>query len=254
MEDLTLFLVSILVCCMVFYLIVSHLSPHPIQKHLQSPARVLFVTSHPDDEVMFFGPTILGLARTGCDIFLLVMSPGREKGHTRKKELYESCRILGIPMSNIIVMRHTKLQDDPTVRWREELVSNIILRHVASLDIDTVVTFDRHGVSGHRNHISLYYAVACFAMEDRERSVYCLTTVNLLRKYSSVLDVPMSFLVCPWVFICSVSQWWVLQRAMMAHWSQYSWFRKLYMAFSRYTLINTLEPMTRPTLPDKKEF
>jgi len=254
MEDLTLFLVSILVCCMVFYLIVSQMSPHPIQKHLQSPSRVLFVTSHPDDEVMFFGPTILGLARTGCDIFLLVMSPGREKGHTRKKELYESCRILGIPMSNIIVMRHTKLQDDPTVRWREELVSNIILRHVASLDIDTVVTFDRHGVSGHRNHISLYYAVACFAMEDRERSVYCLTTVNLLRKYSSVLDVPMSFLVCPWVFICSVSQWWILQRAMMAHWSQYSWFRKLYMAFSRYTLINTLEPMTRPTLPDKKEF
>merc|ERR1712025_134385 len=93
------FLVSILVCCMVFYLIVSQLSPHPVQKHLQSPARVLFVTSHPDDEVMFFGPTILGLARTGCEIFLLVMSPGREKGHTRKKELYESCEIMGIPMS-----------------------------------------------------------------------------------------------------------------------------------------------------------
>ena len=165
MEDLTLFLVSILASCMAFYLIVSQLSPRPVQKHLQSPARVLFITSHPDDEVMFFGPTILGLAKTGCEIFLLVMSPGREKGHTRKKELYESCRILGIPMSNIIVMRHTKLKDDPTVRWREELVSNIILRHVASLNIDTVVTFDRHGISGHRNHVSLFYAVACFAME-----------------------------------------------------------------------------------------
>ena len=172
MEDLTLFLVSILVSCLVFYLILSQLAPHPVQKHLQSPARVLFVTSHPDDEVMFFGPTILGLARTGCEIFLLVMSPGREKGHTRKKELYESCRILGIPMSNIIVMRHTKLKDDPTVRWREELVSNIILRHVASFNIDTVVTFDRHGVSGHRNHISLYYAVACFAMEVRTKKIF----------------------------------------------------------------------------------
>jgi len=254
MEDLTLFLVSILASCMAFYLIVSQLSPRSVQKPQQSPARVLFVTSHPDDEVMFFGPTILGLAKTGCQIFLLVMSPGRERGHTRKKELYESCRILGIPMSNIIVMRHTKLKDDPTVRWREELVSNIILRHVASLNIDTVVTFDRHGVSGHKNHISLFYAVACFAMEDRDRSVYCLTTVNLLRKYSSVLDVPMSFMVCPWVFIAGVGQWWVLQRAMMAHWSQYTWFRKLYMIFSRYTLINTLEPMTRPSLGDKKEF
>jgi len=254
MEDLTLFLISILVFCMAFYLIVSQLSPDPMQKHLQCPTRVLFVTSHPDDEVMFFGPTILGLAKAGCEIFLLVMSPGREKGHTRKHELYESCRILGIPMSNIIVMRHSKLKDDPTVRWREELVSTIILRHVTSLNIDTVVTFDRHGVSGHKNHVSLYYAVACFAIEDRERSVYCLTTVNLLRKYSSVLDVPMSFLVCPYVFISSLGQWWLVQKAMMAHWSQYTWFRRLYMMFSRYTLINTLEPMSRPCLGDKKDF
>ena len=49
---------------------------------------------------------------------------------------------------------------------------------MASLSIDTCVTFDRHGVSGHRNHISLYYALACLAMEDRERSVFCLTSVN----------------------------------------------------------------------------
>merc|ERR1712096_179570 len=97
---------------------------------------------------------------------------------------------------------------------------------------------DRHGVSGHRNHISLYYAVACFAMEDRERSVYCLTTVNLLRKYSSVLDVPMSFLLCPLVFLSSLSDRVSIQRAMMSHHSQYTWYRKLYMMFSRYTLIN----------------
>ena len=141
-------------------------------------------------------------------------------------------------------MRHTKLKDDPTVRWREELVSDIILRQVmvnslmgkciessgsivnrqsfqvASLSIDTCVTFDRHGVSGHRNHISLYYALACLAMEDRERSVFCLTSVNLLRKYSGVVDVPMTFLVCPTVYLAGLAQWFQLQRAMMAHWSQ----------------------------------
>ena len=91
---------------------------------------------------------------------------------------------------------------------------------MASLSIDTCVTFDRHGVSGHRNHISLYYALACLAMEDRERSVFCLTSVNLLRKYSSVVDVPMSFLVCPTVYLAGLAQWFQLQRAMMAHWSQ----------------------------------
>jgi hypothetical protein len=30
------------------------------------------------------------------------------------------------------------------LRWREELVSEIVLRHVAALAIDTVLTFDRH--------------------------------------------------------------------------------------------------------------
>ena len=53
----------------------------------------------------------------------------------------------------------------PGLRWREELVSEIVLRHVAALSIDTVITFDRYGVSGHRNHIALYYAMGCLAME-----------------------------------------------------------------------------------------
>lgn len=258
MEDLTLVLVAIFVCCLAFYLFFSSFQSYQSLKELKSARRVLFVISHPDDEVMFFGPTILGLlrGRPRTEVYLLCMSPGREPGHTRKKELHASCAILGIPASNVIVMRHTKLKDDPTVRWREELVSDIILRQVASLDIDTVVTFDRHGVSGHRNHVSLYYAMACLAMEDRERSVFCLTTVNLLRKYSSVVDVPMSFLVCPWVYMAGLGQWLQLQRAMMAHGSQYTWFRCLYMMFSRYTLINTLEPMTRPSSlgGDKKDF
>ena len=67
------------------------------------------------------------------------------------------------------------------MRWREELVSAIISRHTTSLNIDTVITFDRQGVSGHRNHISLYYAAACLAAESAACSVYSLTTVNLLR-------------------------------------------------------------------------
>lgn len=252
MEELTLLLLAIFLACLLFYLVFSGVQSYQSLKELQGAKRVLFVTSHPDDEVMFFGPTILGLARR-CEVFLLCMSPGREPGHTRKRELFASCKALGIPDSNVTLIRHTKLKDDPTVRWREELVSDIILRQVASLSIDTCVSFDRHGVSGHRNHISLYYALACLAMEDRQRSVFCLTSVNLLRKYSSVVDVPMSFLVCPRVYLAGLGQWCQLQRAMMQHWSQYTWFRRLYMLFSRYTLINTLEPLTRPGAADKKD-
>ena len=39
--------------------------------------RVLFVTAHPDDECMFFAPTILSLTRSGqYDVFLLCLSSG----------------------------------------------------------------------------------------------------------------------------------------------------------------------------------
>lgn len=40
--------------------------------------RVLIVTAHPDDEAMFFGPTILSLAnRPNCTIYLLCLSNGK---------------------------------------------------------------------------------------------------------------------------------------------------------------------------------
>jgi len=245
-EQLTLILFTILVSCFTFYLVLTQLSSRQSSKQFNKNSRVLLVTAHPDDEVMFFGPTILGLLSKGCEVYLLVLSPGREPGHTRKQELYRSCHILGLTTGNIVIVRHTKLRDDPGVRWREELVSNIVTRYVTSLNIDTLITFDRQGVSGHKNHIALYYGVLCSALENVTTTVYSLTSVNILRKYSSVLDVPMSYLLCLTVFVSSLSQWWTIQKAMAAHNSQYTWFRKLYMVFSRYTLINTLELSGKP--------
>jgi len=254
MEDLTIFLCTIFVFCMCFYLLTAYIKPYRHMKELRTARRVLFVTAHPDDEVMFFGPTILGLLATAAEVFLLCLSPGDHYGlgKVRKTELYKSCSVLGVKEQNIVLVRHTKLKDDPGVRWREELVSDIVMRHVTAHAVDTVVTFDRYGVSGHKNHISLYYALACLAMESKV-GVFCLSTVNLLRKYSSVVDVPMSFLLCTKVYVASVNDWLVLLSAMSCHESQYTWFRRLYMIFSRYTLINTLEPLTVPQLNEKKE-
>ena len=36
----------------------------------------------------------------------------------------------------------------------------------------------------------------------------------------------MSFLLCPLVFLSSLSDWVSIQRAMMSHHSQYTWYRK----------------------------
>ena len=71
--------------------------------------------------------------------------------------------------------------------------------------------------------------------------VYALRSVNILRKYSSLLDVPMSFLLASVVYTASLKDWCILHKAMAAHVSQNVWFRKLYMLFSRYILINTFD-------------
>lgn len=40
-------------------------------------SRTLLVIAHPDDEAMFFAPTLLGLARLRHQVFLLCFSAGR---------------------------------------------------------------------------------------------------------------------------------------------------------------------------------
>ncbi|XP_013835841.1 N-acetylglucosaminyl-phosphatidylinositol de-N-acetylase isoform X2 [Sus scrofa] len=69
-------------------------------------SRALLVTAHPDDEAMFFAPTILGLARLGHQLSLLCFSAGDyyNQGEIRKKELLQSCDVLGIPSSSVTII------------------------------------------------------------------------------------------------------------------------------------------------------
>lgn len=43
--------------------------------------------------------------------------------------------------------------------WDTVLLSDMIAEHIEQLEIDTVLTFDSYGVSGHRNHVSIYLAL-----------------------------------------------------------------------------------------------
>lgn len=55
-------------------------------------------------------------------------------------------------------MNATLLPDDPTVTWKPQIIAKHILKQVHSLDIDTIITFDRDGVSHHANHCALFYS------------------------------------------------------------------------------------------------
>lgn len=97
----------------------------------------------------------------------LILGNKYGQGKQRKTELFNACRVLGIEEQNVCIYNCSVLPDDPKTRWREDVIAQIILKKVESLEIDTLITFDKHGVSRHSNHCSIYYAVAYLSIEKK---------------------------------------------------------------------------------------
>lgn len=245
---LVIFIYTLL--CLVLYKLLFHRCSRWLRVIRKSrlPAtakRALLVTAHPDDESMFFGPTILELRRRNVRIFLLCLSDGNydKKGPTRRQELWDASESLGIKPEDITLLNATHLQDDPAVEWKTVTIANAILKHLEALDADLLVTFDKDGVSGHPNHCAIYYATASLCLSGmipNKCKVLTLESVNLCRKYVSILDLPITLLLSTNWSILSWESRRAVQNAMRLHRSQMVWFRRLYIAFSRYMVINSL--------------
>ncbi|KAL1890256.1 N-acetylglucosaminyl-phosphatidylinositol de-N-acetylase [Ceratocystis pirilliformis] len=180
--------------------------------------RVCLLIAHPDDEAMFFAPTVLALTRpeTGNHVKILCLSSGDADGlgETRKKELQKSAVLLGLRTENdVFVVESPDFPDSMTARWDEGKISNFLARLFTTIhsatqtpisNIDVIVTFDQHGISSHPNHISLFHGARTFISKlarianDGGRSpvdLYTLTTVGMLRKYVGFHDALVSLLV-----------------------------------------------------------
>lgn len=207
---------------------------------------VLVLTAHPDDECMFFGPTILDLAnpKLNNSIILLCLSTGNHEGigHLRSNELRASAAVLGIPASRTISLNHAELQDDPKRYWDKDIVSTELAKVVKQYKVDTLITFDEGGVSGHSNHIScLNGAKHYVSTTNAPPSLYKLETVTILRKYAFVLDLPLTVILQRGLLYISSPAGFIQARtAMTKHITQLVWFRYLYVLFSRYMVINEL--------------
>lgn len=138
--------------------------------------------------------------------------------------------------------------------------------------IDILLTFDSKGISSHPNHISLYHGARSWVgalMADKSSwacpvELYTLTTTNLLRKYMSFLDAPVTMLTgvlgavggkdaskvaggengppSRIFFVNDFRQLRKAQRAMtMGHKSQMRWFRWGWIGVGRYMVVNDLK-------------
>lgn len=121
----------------------------------------LLVIAHPDDECMFFAPTLLGLQRQGVVVHVLCLSKGdfAGLGATRACELRASCEALGVPEDRVLCLDDPQLQDGPASAWPATRIAALVHAHLHARRLSRVVTFDAGGVSGHANHVATYEGV-----------------------------------------------------------------------------------------------
>ncbi|CAH0478151.1 unnamed protein product [Peronospora belbahrii] len=235
--------------------------------------RALLVTAHPDDESMFFLPLLHSLQSKQDDnksndhwqTHLLCLSRGNYDGlgNVREKELQACATYIGLSMDHAHVLEDPELQDGMNTQWDEAHIACIVLNYVEKNEIDAVFTFDDYGVSGHPNHIATYYGVKRAIREQHEKCNaavanevtketkvvrgWALESTNILRKYVGLLDTALSL----WLSRQSKDERQLVfifrplwnYNAMALHQSQFVWYRRLFVAFSRYTFINTFRPL-----------
>ncbi|KZF26685.1 LmbE-like protein [Xylona heveae TC161] len=191
--------------------------------------RIVLLIAHPDDEAMFFAPTLLSLTERskGNHVKILCLSSGNADGlgSIRKKELVKSGLHLGLRSEDdVLVLDDPNFPDSMTIKWSPPLISSILnaffvpssgsskSKSASSFaqssspptpSIDVIITFDAHGISSHPNHISLYHGARHFLSSLKSThpgwadpiALYTLRTTFILRKYLSVLDTPLTVLL-----------------------------------------------------------
>ena len=129
--------------------------------------------------------------------------------------------------------------------------------------IDVLITFDKQGISAHPNHISLYNGARTFISNLMRGhsgyacpvNLYTLTTVNMLRKYSFIVDAVPTLIQGilggskkigdKVLFMSDMAKYWKAREAMVSgHKSQMVWFRWGWIGVGRYMVVNDLKRET----------
>ncbi|KAH0462824.1 hypothetical protein IEQ34_010399 [Dendrobium chrysotoxum] len=141
-------------------------------------SNVLLVVAHPDDESMFFAPTILYLTSNGHNLYILCISNGK------------------VPLQQIKVVDHLDLQDGFGKPWNHQLLAAFVEEEIKKQCIDVVITFDNYGVSGHPNHRDVHTGICMLLRENLELNIEAweLISTNIFRKYIGPVDIWSSIL------------------------------------------------------------
>ena len=233
--------------------LVYHLRSHErmIRRDINETKHVILLIAHPDDESMFFLPMIYALKNEDCFIEVVCVTNGNSK--VRQEEMETIAKVIPLDKLTVLDLSDIGIIDSFGTKWDTKTLSRALKPYIKNESSVQVVTFDDNGISGHENHISLYYAALELKEEVPNPKYYSLKTVSILRKYIIPFDVIILLLKDLVTVICSCCRSkrrdshlfvmlrpWRNWKCMATHHSQFVWFRKLFVFFSRYTFINEI--------------
>lgn len=246
-------------------------TPMPI-----SDSAVYYIIGHPDDEVMFFSPSLIEMIKPihNNTVHLICFLDGGAEhasmGRIRSEELFHSARILGLDSNNVKVL--STFKDGMNETWDSNAIRSALYDIINTNEQPLVlVTFDEHGVSNHPNHISLFHGTLNYFRSlsmPRSKRIFVLKSLNFWEKYSFTLltnvelfvshfsqlvmrnlfriDIHISFFgrsssISAIKFYLDLNMLSVSYAAMAyGHYSQMVWFRYGWLLCSRYLTFNHL--------------
>lgn len=217
--------------------------------------RIAYIFAHPDDESMFFTPSIRRLLKDKNEIYFLCFTTNFKKfmsspNENRGLELQRAAHVLGVSddFKILSIMNMDDYESYGRVTavglpgenedWflKKEDMQNILETFLTKYEIDAIITFDPYGVSGHPEHFKVRTAVLEYK-KNKEIEVFELITYNKIIKFTGLIGSILfrdSNIV---LYTDSVDHAW---NAMVEHVSQWTWFRKFFISHSRYAYINNL--------------
>jgi N-acetylglucosaminylphosphatidylinositol deacetylase len=190
--------------------------------------------AHPDDEIMFFLPTVVALSKK--EFWICCITHGSQG--IRRGELQ---RIASRFNAKLHFLESSKFKDSQTTKWEISNLTELLGQFTKLHSISTIYTFDNGGVSGHVNHREL--ALAASRIDQSSLTVLHLKTHGILWKYCILSKwYPKCSKSSPIYTLNPVKAFVTSFECMRIHASQFVWYRFFYILFTCYTCVNEYHP------------
>jgi len=164
--------------------------------------RVLFVLNDFSDLVLYFGPILLAILRSNCDVFVLNIQPCYGQRYFWLKKCVDVlCQTMGFSNSNVTFVwderfpdQQTNSADDP---WPILSLMHIIHSYAMLYDVDFITTYDADGINENAARQAINEAVSGLwrkRMLPKHVEIYLLTSASILRSMAGIFDTPISYM------------------------------------------------------------